>query len=237
MFDLDKLQLACSASAFDSASKLFTEKWENVSKEFVQYFNDEWLVKNLNWYEGFAKHTLSTNNALEATNRVIKDEQTFRERLDLSHFRVVLFDMIRQWSLEYENNLNAVNFNKPDIHLKWWTAGYQWARSDIRSTSTGRGHYITYTIHSDNTENSIENSKDWTSFSDYKTSLNTAHTTFKNPVTAENWQNGSCDCGNFFKNYVCEHLIGIALRLKYVFAPVEAKNVPIMTFAVKCRRN
>ena len=45
--------------------------------ELIEYFFDEWIIKHPNWYEGFAKYTPSHNNAQEANNRVIKDEQTF----------------------------------------------------------------------------------------------------------------------------------------------------------------
>lgn len=227
MYDLDKLQLSRSPAIFETASKLFIDKWEKVSKDLIQYFSDEWLVKNPNWYEGYAVGTPSTNNALEATNKVIKDEQTFRERLDLSHFRVVLFNMVAQWSREYKEKLNVINFDTPHIDLKWWTAGYQFARSNVKIDSTKRGHHTTFKIPVDECENCVENRNDWITFDDYKSSLGMVHLVFKNNVTAENWQNGTCDCSNFFKNYLCEHLIGVALRLKCVEAPIEAKTIPI----------
>lgn len=53
------------------------------------------------------------------------------------------------------------------------------------------------------------------------------HTSFEYPVTAENWIFGNCDCCNGFKLFVCEHMIGIALRLKVASAPPEAKTIPI----------
>lgn len=227
MFDLDQLQLSRSPEILEKASQLFVKKWEKESIEFVDYFTKEWLQQHRNWYEGYAKDTPSTNNALEATNRVIKDEQTFRERLDLSQFRFVLYNMVRQWSIEYEQGLNTINLSKPDIELKWWTAGYQFARSNKKIISAKRGSQITYTIPTTDEQNCVENLSDWKLFSDYRSSLDIVHTTFKSPVTSENWQKGSCDCGDFFKNYVCEHLIGVALRLKCVQAPAETKTVPI----------
>lgn len=42
-----------------------------------------------------------------------------------------------------------------------------------------------------------------------------------------NWMNGRCHCRNFFKEFICEHVIGIALRLKIVSAPNEAKIIPL----------
>lgn len=68
---------------FDGAAELFAKKWEQTSNEFIQYFRREWLDANRYWYEGCGKLVQSTNNALESFNRLIKDEQTLRERLDL----------------------------------------------------------------------------------------------------------------------------------------------------------
>ena len=55
-------------------------------EDFIRYFKSEWLTAHSGWYEGYSEYTPSTNNALEATNNVIKRENTFRERLVLSRF-------------------------------------------------------------------------------------------------------------------------------------------------------
>ena len=68
--------------------------------EFLEYFNLQW-VNNLNgWYEGYSPDYPSTNNALEATNNVIKKESTLRERLSLGQFFSTLTKMIESWSNE-----------------------------------------------------------------------------------------------------------------------------------------
>lgn len=74
MSDLDNLQLSRSPAIFE----LFIKKWEKVSIELAQYFSDEWRGQNPLWYEGYTIGVPSTNNTLEATHKVIKDEQTFR---------------------------------------------------------------------------------------------------------------------------------------------------------------
>jgi len=79
--DVDALQLAQSERIFTKASNLFIKKWTRSQPDFVEYFRREWLTSHDAWYEGVEHFTPSTNNALEATNRVIKDENTFRERL------------------------------------------------------------------------------------------------------------------------------------------------------------
>lgn len=43
----------------------------------------------------------------------------------------------------------------------------------------------------------------------------------------EDWENGRCNCPIFSKVYTCKHVIGIAIRLKFVDPPIEAKAIPI----------
>ena len=38
------------------------------------------------------------------------------------------------------------------------------------------------------------------------------------------WKNGFCNCSNFFKEYICTHVIGMAIRLKFCKPPPAAKD-------------
>jgi hypothetical protein len=49
------------------------------------------------------------------------------------------------------------------------------------------------------------------------------------PNNAEEWRKGTCTCPSFLKNYICKHIIGMSIRLKYCKPPQEAKNVEIGT--------
>lgn len=69
-----------------------------------------------------------------------------RERLDISQFRVVLFKMVEQWSVEYTSNLNSVNNDAPKTELSLWTNGYGFARSNVKIKSKRDGNEITYSI-------------------------------------------------------------------------------------------
>ncbi|RNA14669.1 hypothetical protein BpHYR1_002690 [Brachionus plicatilis] len=75
------------------------------------------------WYEGLQLFTPSTNNSLEATNRVIKDEDTLRDRLVLSRFTVVALSIVKKWSIE--RNPSKQNTT---IKLSDWTNGNNWAK-------------------------------------------------------------------------------------------------------------
>ena len=43
----------------------------------------------------------------------------------------------------------------------------------------------------------------------------------------DSWTNGTCSCPVFLKQYVCKHLIGVAIRLKKAKPPAAAKSIPI----------
>jgi hypothetical protein len=47
------------------------------------------------------------------------------------------------------------------------------------------------------------------------------------PNNAEEWRKATCTCPSFLKNYICKHIIGMAIKLKYCKPPPEAKNVEI----------
>lgn len=100
--DLYQLQVAFTPQEFLIASKCFVAKWSADAEvlEFVNYFSAEYLEQRSNWYEGAAHFHPSHNNALEATNSVIKKEFTLRERLPLRKFIEATEAMTRSWSLE-----------------------------------------------------------------------------------------------------------------------------------------
>ena len=77
------------------------KKWKTNNRQrnesiidFLNYSDNVWIKSNNGWYEGIQVYTPSTNNALEATNKVIKDDSTFRERHVLSRFLVIASNII-----------------------------------------------------------------------------------------------------------------------------------------------
>ncbi|CAG4974255.1 unnamed protein product [Parnassius apollo] len=121
-------------------TRAFVEKWQTQT-EFIHYFKEEWLKKHPNWFLGAAPRSPATNNALEAFNRNIKDQNTLRERLPLSHFLTIATEMVAQWSLQ---SCREPLPETPTIELKDWTVGYCWARKDLRikilSSNTAYGN-------------------------------------------------------------------------------------------------
>lgn len=144
--DLDRLQISRSCKIFEKALELFIAKWKCVSADFMSYFESEWIAKNNNWFEACALLVPSTNNALESFHRTIKDEQTMRHRMDLSQFRVKLFNMVEQWAVEYNAGLKIVNNDVPNIDLEIWTHAYNWAKLNARTSIKRRRSNVIYRV-------------------------------------------------------------------------------------------
>ncbi|CAM4780738.1 unnamed protein product [Rotaria magnacalcarata] len=100
--DVESLQLAQDGRIFIKASNLFVKKWSKKEPNFIEYFQNEWLTIHNAWYEGVGHFTPSANNALEATNNIIKKKNTLGERLLLSRVKVLAFEIVEKWSKCYE---------------------------------------------------------------------------------------------------------------------------------------
>lgn len=224
LFDLDTLQPPKTEAIFDTALQLFIDKWRPVSNDLIKYFEEQWTEQNRNWFEGFAKQVPSTNNALESFNRLIKEEHTLRVRMDLGRFSVTLFVMVKTWTLFYVESYKTFN-ETPELTLKLWTEGYNWAKENQKITSRRRGNLIVYRSSKTDT---FDDSNAWTDFDCFRSeAFSFNDTSFNYPISRENWLSAQCDCGDFFKLFMCRHIIGIGLRMKVITAPAEAKNIPI----------
>jgi hypothetical protein len=86
--DIVSLQLAKSFQEFSIANALFTKKWRKDAsvKEFLDYFEVQYLQKNNGLFEGLSIGSPSTNICIESTNNMIKQEGTLRKRLELGQF-------------------------------------------------------------------------------------------------------------------------------------------------------
>lgn len=71
LHDIKRMQLITCPTTFNMVMMLSLEKLAQ-HEEFIAYFKNEWINRNSNWYEGANLTTPSHNNALVATNHVIK---------------------------------------------------------------------------------------------------------------------------------------------------------------------
>ena len=99
--DITTLQHCRNQESFSKASQLFLRKWKKDKdlrvKEFVSYFQEQWLVKYPNWYEGAAPGYLSTNNGIEGTNAWLKRSHTLRELSSVGQFLSGVETLRRNW--------------------------------------------------------------------------------------------------------------------------------------------
>jgi len=230
--DIDQLQLSQSTEIFKRAVSLFIKKWKTKNaKEFLQYMNKKWLSTHNSWYEGYKHFTPSTNNGLESNNRIIKDEQTIRERVPLSRFSQQALEIVSKWSLAYPRDLK-VFINKPTIGTPLWTQAYQWAKQNKTILSVSAENTTCYYVPAGDAMTINQDDIDkfermlWTTFEKFKRrAFSIWCTTFPNDNTK--WSEGRCNCPDFFKKFICKHVVGIAIRLKFCRAPGIAKSVSI----------
>lgn len=228
--DISALQLCSSTVMFDRISHLFLLKWFNTRPdihEFLEYFQEEWLKKNKNWYEGAALGYPSTNNGIEATNAIIKKEHTLRERLPVGQFLNCLDNLLLKWSKERDHLLPTYKpFSlEPTISIKDWTEAYQWVLLNKNIRIVDDKFYIA----SSNCENDAVftelftrfTEKNWETFDEYK-KIN-----FSFWVIEKKCDEYECSCPAFMKNYKCKHALGLKIRLKVVNVPQEAKMIPL----------
>ncbi|CAF4537726.1 unnamed protein product [Didymodactylos carnosus] len=237
--DIEILQLCNSSSLFELAITLFMKKWKYKNKEknqsvldFLQYFDDEWLQSNPGWYEGVRLYTPSTNNALEAINRTIKDDGTFRERHVLSRFLTTASDIVRNWSIDRDpSSTNLKQFaTEPTITLQLWTFSYQWAKSNKNIVCIPSGSKKIYYIPARDLQSLTQTDLDrykqqkFTTFNQFQKSFDIWCLEMENN---SHWKTSKCNCPAFLKNYICKHVAGMSIRLKYYKPPAAAKTVPI----------
>lgn len=103
------------------------EKWSAELFDFPFYFQKEWVDKNKNWCEGICGHVPGTNNALEVTNRISKNENTLRERLPISQFIQESYNYVKRWSSDYTIKIKIYQ-HVPEITLRLWTNSYKWTK-------------------------------------------------------------------------------------------------------------
>jgi len=236
--DIEKLQLAKSEEEFSVATALWVKKWGTVqhAKAFVEGFHSEYIVKSCGWYEGLARNSPSTNNSLEATNKVIKDECTIRERLPIRDFFTSISKQLHTWStLVNPANPNAKIYStRPTLSLKIQTDSFNWSRTKVDVKVRNKNGRTLYYIQPNGKPKLREcdlilhekqsKIKSWRSFDKYAAAQTRI---WKMEMEGEDWESATCTCPSYWKNYICKHILGIAIRLNIFSVIPAAKNVPL----------
>ena len=242
--DFDKLQVCSDTSIFDIACKLFSKKWIKKSPGIANYcrnelFNNETPNPMATWYEGYSFKTPSTNNALEAFNKVFKDLYTFRKRMKVSEFCGVLVTSIEAISQEKKRGENLFK-SETSISLRLWTAAYQFKsmKKTLRILQKDNGFNV-FVIPSGSELTICEKKfklfmdRTWKTFKSFAVNSGEFYILKIDDdanVTNNLWSNGNCTCPAFAKNFMCKHLIGVSLRknlMNKALMPAAAKNIPL----------
>ena len=146
----------------------------------------------------------------------------------MSTFKEIMMKMVNTWSKAYQGEKKFIEI--PTIELKTWTEAYNWnkaAKGIITLEEDSNSKYYANSLRAPQ-NNDIQSGiqPKWNTFDQFK------HRAFniwciELPNESSKWAEGTCTCPGFLKKFICKHIVGIALRLKYVKALAASKNVPL----------
>lgn len=218
------------------AAILFIKKWKAIEPSFADYFQKQWLDKNENWYEGAVERSPSTNHGLESFNNVIKKEATFRKQLTLVDFTRALKKLTEDCSKDYNRHIVTMS-TEPNLSRKRYHVADEWLNlfaEKVAEKEIDEDNKIVYCVKS--TKNRLKKggvmsfdeiqNKRWRSFDQYiKYGFGMYYTTI---LHRNDWKTKSkCMCPDFLKNYICKHIIGLAIKEKLTECPGNALSVPL----------
>lgn len=236
--DIRKLQLADNCAEFKVASKLWIKKWshDEETEDFCRYFEEEHIQHRDGWYEGIVRGYPKTNNGLESINGTIKKEATFREKLPLRQFMQTMFDFIKGWS--EDRNPECPNFKRysliPTVNLGMAKKGYEWAKANNKIKFKKESENIKKFFVGANSSKvdgkeidsylNLNSKLSWIKFDTYIKCKEKIWVVLFNEVE---WESSSCNCPIGKKEYICKHIIGIAINMKKFDPPESAKTDPL----------
>ena len=138
MQDINAISYAWTPEAAVILKNLFFLKWEGHANPQVRdaaaHFKTEWCNERVGiWSSGHSRNSVMNTNGLEATNKVIKDELTFRQLMPVLDFLQKAPLWLREQSLrrdpgpEGARNPNVFKFAlQHDFITVDWTEAYSW---------------------------------------------------------------------------------------------------------------
>lgn len=224
MNDILTLHYSWSEEMFLHCVRLFLDKWMKVSPLFVDYFEKNWVEKNVNWYEAAGLGTPSTNNALESFNGEIKKRATLRKRLPLGQFMNVLVNQIAKWSKKTKFQ------DTPVIDQTLFLKTYRFLKQGRPMTERRQGtmSMIWCPLKGEALEAKDMMAQEdcvWNTWEEFCARKKFMFIIFDN---SETWnQFSTCTCSEFQKKYMCKHILGLAVIRKLTAIPSHIKAIPI----------
>lgn len=229
--DISKLQLCHYIDVLDSACGLFLEKWVKDERAFVRYFQRQWLKDGTkNWFEGIGPFIPSTNNALESTNKRIKDDFNLRHRCSLTEFRARILSMMERYSDEYITGKRLMT-NIINIDKEIWLKGREWAKSakipyPKNRTAENNCYYIPAGDELSVSRKAVQVYEKllYDSFDQFPLKYFEIWMVML-PKDMDSIADARCTCPSFFKRYMCKHIVGMCLRMKIFEFPSNYRQV------------
>ena len=245
------IQRSQNEAKFNKAIELFSAKYIDKGsrvKEFLDYFNMEWVRKHPGWYEGFSEGP-STNNGLESLNGHIKEKKTLRKLMPIPDFIDFGFQLLREWSLNHDVSLqNSKPFepSPPLTHIEY-SAAYQFKQEKRVIKSKPEKQFIHFYFKSSEgikrsgqlTNEQLSNHIKTQASLNFQTldhfivkNFDITTTSIPKPLTHESFIKSHCSCTRYLKKNICKHIIGIC-SMKSIYPdsiitiPMTAKNQPI----------
>lgn len=222
--DLDMLHTITKRGAFDAGMYFFMKKYQEYTA-FLEYLNEEWILKNRNWYLGAVPGTPPTNSKFNQHIRELQAKKIINEHLNFVNFLLTASRIVNDWSTRYLRDKLFVFSSQPTIELPLWVSSIAWSRHPkelIMVRQNERYLYYQVPVGDRNTCKKFvyppSNLKELTT--QYMSNWHVVM-----PVNKANWLNGKCNCPKFYKNYICPHVVGLAIRLKCVAIPDYAEAV------------
>ena len=238
--DVEDLQTSHSPELFKRNTELFFKKWysKNIAKidEYLVYFNNTWIEsRNNNWYEGAAIRVPANDNGLEGKNGSIKGVHTLRERMAVNVYLRNAFDMLRNWSndTETENKFNET-YQCPS---ETWELAFLYLSNDSKQEQDkalikkiGKTNKYLLTKNGDRINNNYINCY-YDRLHDFDELILYMKTLRVVTLNCTNWTESTCTCKFFLKNYLCYHVIALAVNEgltvidnKYIKRAIGRKN-------------
>ncbi len=131
--------------------------------------------------------------------------------------------------MDQRNNIKQFA-TEPTITLQLWTSSHQWAKSNKNIVRIPSGSKRIYYIPARDLQSLTQidlnryKQQKFTTFNQFQKSFDIWCLEMENN---SHWKTSKCNCPAFLKNYICKHVVGMSIRLKYCKPLAAAKTVPI----------
>lgn len=244
MQDVTAISYAWSPEAATLLKNLFFEKWEGSDNPQVldatAHFKAEWCNDRLgNWSCGHAHNSVVNTNGLESTNKVIKDELTYRQLMPVLDFLQKGLIWLREQSekrdegLEGDRNPNVIKFAPSHTFTtKDWTQAHAW-NTDRRKQIRFLPLLNVYVAVAPGARGDLNDARanayvdifthcSWATYDEYTSMFYHVSILRSDPTRPELY---NCTCAHNAKEFTCIHSLGVAMMRRTLVAPRAAQVV------------